>query len=796
MSTFGHSLRTLENALDCARDERRALRLLLVEHGLRQLPRAGGDRGPPARADRHLRRAQARRREDRDRLQAGLRPDYTIIRPSALYGPGCVSRRVSQIFIESALVGDTLRVDGDGDERLDFSYIDDVVDGVSARSRHPERATRSSTSRPATSRSLAELIALVQEHFPEVEVEYVERDALRPYRGTLSIDKARRLIGYEPRTTLEDGLDRYVAWYRELVADGVLAARSLRTAGCRAVRARRSTRCSTRRPSRPDDLRAAAGRTRRRCRRAAGPGGARSRTRGCAWSTSSVTLGREPGLDRHRAGAVRRRRPEHATARCSPIAERSFRRTRFHLDPASPTPSPTGSSATGSRATCSARAARSCSWRRPAGELGRLPRRARGAGTTRVIDLDRRRPGAPRTRASGAPSSRAACATRRACERVQVGTQVANLGAIRFYERLGFVRRRDRLRPAHARRVRIGDADTRERVLGRRRDRQQPRGRPGRGPRAGRARRPTPARTPSSCRCSSPARFVRRRDEARFRQLDALPARARRGGAAGGARARARRAVRRDAVRPRQRRASSSRSWTPSRSPPATTTSGRCSTRSRDTGEPVIVSTGMLDLEGTVALGGPPCRRGAAESALLHCVSAYPAAAERAQPGGDPAAWRSGSAARSATRTTRSGSRRRSRRPALGARILEKHVTLGHDFSDFRDHQLSAEPRRAARARRAGRRSGAARRRRRVGAARCSGTPRSASSPPRRPTQSRRGARSRRPRPAARAPVRAEDLIWMRPRDGLAPGEEHLLVGRTLTRDVPEGESILAADVS
>jgi len=34
---------------------------------------------------------------------------YTIIRPSALYGPRCVSRRVGQIFIESAMKGGTLK---------------------------------------------------------------------------------------------------------------------------------------------------------------------------------------------------------------------------------------------------------------------------------------------------------------------------------------------------------------------------------------------------------------------------------------------------------------------------------------------------------------------------------------------------------------------------------------------------------------------------------------------------------------------------------------------------------------
>src|SRR5262249_4506649 len=38
---------------------------------------------------------------------------YTIVRPSALYGERCVSRRVGQIFVENALRGEKLRMDGD-----------------------------------------------------------------------------------------------------------------------------------------------------------------------------------------------------------------------------------------------------------------------------------------------------------------------------------------------------------------------------------------------------------------------------------------------------------------------------------------------------------------------------------------------------------------------------------------------------------------------------------------------------------------------------------------------------------
>lgn len=146
---------------------------------------------------------------------------YTIIRPSALYGPRCVSRRVSQAFIESAIVGDTLRVDGDGDEKIDFTYIDDVVDGVIRCIEHDGARNETFNMTAGKGRSLRDLVTLVQSHFPEIEVEYVERDRLRPFRGTLSMDKARELIGHVPQVELEDGLRRYVEWYHELTAQPV-----------------------------------------------------------------------------------------------------------------------------------------------------------------------------------------------------------------------------------------------------------------------------------------------------------------------------------------------------------------------------------------------------------------------------------------------------------------------------------------------------------------------------------------------------------------------------------------------
>ena len=55
---------------------------------------------------------------------------FTIIRPSALYGERCISRRVGQIFIENALYKKEIIINSDDDEKLDFTYINDLIHGI------------------------------------------------------------------------------------------------------------------------------------------------------------------------------------------------------------------------------------------------------------------------------------------------------------------------------------------------------------------------------------------------------------------------------------------------------------------------------------------------------------------------------------------------------------------------------------------------------------------------------------------------------------------------------------------
>jgi nucleoside-diphosphate-sugar epimerase len=153
---------------------------------------------------------------------------YTIVRPSALYGERCVSRRVGQIFIENALQGHELQVAGDGSDRLDFTYIDDVVNGVIAIIANQNARNEVFNMTYGSSRSVAQMIDILRAHVPGIAVKYVPRDRLTPDRGTLSMAKAKRVLGYEPEFPLEKGFPRYIEWYKsQLRSNRITLARAV-----------------------------------------------------------------------------------------------------------------------------------------------------------------------------------------------------------------------------------------------------------------------------------------------------------------------------------------------------------------------------------------------------------------------------------------------------------------------------------------------------------------------------------------------------------------------------------------
>lgn len=122
---------------------------------------------------------------------------------------------------------------------------------------------------------------------------------------------------------------------------------------------------------------------------------------------------------------------------------------------------------------------------------------------------------------------------------------------------------------------------------------------------------------------------------------------------------------------------------------------------------------------------------------------------------------------------------------ALGARIIEKHFTLDNGFSDFRDHQLSADPDEMRRLV-----DGVRKMEKLLGRAEKTVQPSEAGN-----RQVARRSIVAAAELAAGHRLTSADLTWIRPAVGLAPGEEAQLIGRTLKRPVNFGEPLLPRDV-
>lgn len=204
---------------------------------------------------------------------------------------------------------------------------------------------------------------------------------------------------------------------------------------------------------------------------------------------------------------------------------------------------------------------------------------------------------------------------------------------------------------------------------------------------------------------------------------------------------------------------------------------------------PLVISTGLADTELVrAAVHAVRAGRGGGVGAglwLLQCTSAYPAAPEDA----NLAAMASlavtfGLPVGYSDHTV--GVEVATLAVAAGARMIEKHFTLDHRTSDFRDHQLSADPaemrRLVAQARWVARVMG-------------DGVKRPL------PVEGPLLVAARRSAVAARDLAAGEvlgpdDVTWMRPRDGMRPGDEWRLLGRALRVDRGRGAPVLAEHVA
>jgi nucleoside-diphosphate-sugar epimerase len=148
---------------------------------------------------------------------------YTIIRPSAVYGPLDSNMRVSGIFMLNAHNGIPLRVN-DVNEALDFTYVEDAAEGFRLAALHPNGLNETFNITRGEGKTIETLALEVQKQFPGTEIQYgadaEHMEGLeRPTRGALSIEKAKELLGYTPNFGLNQGVAAYAHRWKEMFGE-------------------------------------------------------------------------------------------------------------------------------------------------------------------------------------------------------------------------------------------------------------------------------------------------------------------------------------------------------------------------------------------------------------------------------------------------------------------------------------------------------------------------------------------------------------------------------------------------
>jgi len=137
------------------------------------------------------------------------------IRPFNIYGPGQVGEGAIQIFIKNVVKGKNIEIHGEGDQIRSWCYIDDMVDGIDLcltnKKAVGEVINIGNPKGTITISSLAEKIVLLCKS--KSKIVYIPKNYVDVELRIPSIDKAKELLGFNPKVDLNEGIIRTYKWY-------------------------------------------------------------------------------------------------------------------------------------------------------------------------------------------------------------------------------------------------------------------------------------------------------------------------------------------------------------------------------------------------------------------------------------------------------------------------------------------------------------------------------------------------------------------------------------------------------
>jgi UDP-glucose 4-epimerase len=142
-------------------------------------------------------------------------PTVTL-RPFNIYGPGQVGEGALRIFIERALKNKTIQIHGDGNQIRAWCYIDDFIDGLLCAMVRPEAIGESFNI--GNSRAVVTIYGLAQTVIRVLnsssKIKFTEKNYADVELRVPSVKKAIKLIGFEAKVDLEEGIQRSAEFFK------------------------------------------------------------------------------------------------------------------------------------------------------------------------------------------------------------------------------------------------------------------------------------------------------------------------------------------------------------------------------------------------------------------------------------------------------------------------------------------------------------------------------------------------------------------------------------------------------
>jgi UDP-glucuronate 4-epimerase len=145
----------------------------------------------------------------------------TGLRFFTVYGPWGRPDMAADIFTRAILLGEPIKLFNNGQMTRDFTYIDDVVAGTIAAYDHTGEGHRLYNFGNNRPERLLDFVAVLERLLGRT----ARRELLPMQPGDVAaswadIEASRRDLGFEPKTTIETGLARFVEWYKDYHAVG------------------------------------------------------------------------------------------------------------------------------------------------------------------------------------------------------------------------------------------------------------------------------------------------------------------------------------------------------------------------------------------------------------------------------------------------------------------------------------------------------------------------------------------------------------------------------------------------